>query len=458
MVWRYTDAFVEIIWVNPAPRTPIAKEVNAPGRTTTKMNSPSIDRREPHMQDQSQVPGKSALLDRAQEHYFSMGTSDGTSSLCKMNMKYGIAKIHYLQESLGMNPNGFFISTPDETISRNAARWNSGFGYGGKLKWGPGDEKLVILDVKPNYCGILAGGLDTLPAPENLISKITNYVNEELTIDGFIIESDFHKSNHFIDLFEVTPHFGIEPPDWLSKFVFFIHGSCPELRDANKKGPGLYIDKSKFLRDACHIVKTPFGPLHYLDGTDAREYIDFCRYADKFSKKKRLLVARRLFGDFIEISNATHQGLIDYNTLLLGSQNTEDPGISTGCFPIALRGDLPAYLFKGRNNLDPEIIEILGFFKRAERLELLDELKRANIIPHGGGYKFEDISQVMRVFTVNDRRFFVCELENDTGMKIVEDVSALEFTYRGKEVIRKTTKLELGEPVAKLVPKYVLKI
>ena len=77
-----------------------------------------------------------------------------------------------IQERLGLDPRATFISSPDETISRNAFRWNSGLGYGGRLNWGNGNEKLIFLNVKPNHCGILVGGLDELPNAYEIIKQI----------------------------------------------------------------------------------------------------------------------------------------------------------------------------------------------------------------------------------------------------------------------------------------------
>ena len=106
------------------------------------------------------------LLERASKHYFTLGLGDGASYLCRENMKYGLAKIHIIQEKLGLKPNATFLSTPDETVTRNKTRWKAGFGYGGKLVWGSGKERLIVLDGKPNACGMLVGGLDELPKPQ----------------------------------------------------------------------------------------------------------------------------------------------------------------------------------------------------------------------------------------------------------------------------------------------------
>ena len=95
---------------------------------------------------------KENLLQRAKEYIFSSGLNDGASKLCKANMKYGLAQFHLIQEKHGFEPKATFISSPDETISRNNFRWNSGLGYGGRLNWGDGHDKLIFLNVKPNCC------------------------------------------------------------------------------------------------------------------------------------------------------------------------------------------------------------------------------------------------------------------------------------------------------------------
>ncbi|MHA1339806.1 MAG: hypothetical protein ACTSRZ_06675 [Promethearchaeota archaeon] len=126
---------------------------------------------------------KSDLLARAKKHYFSLGIDDGVASLCKWNFIYGLAKLHYAQELLGLEPNATFISTPDETISRNTARWKSGYGYGGKLTWNNKPEKLIVVDTKPNACGMLVGGIDEIPTYKELVKRLNIMFTEEFYID-----------------------------------------------------------------------------------------------------------------------------------------------------------------------------------------------------------------------------------------------------------------------------------
>ena len=399
------------------------------------------------------MENKDELLVRAEDHMFSTGLRDGATHLCRANMKYGLAKIHYVQDRLGLKPDATFISTPDMTISRNAARWKSGFGYGGKVTWGDGDIELVILDVKPNTCGMLVGGLDRLPDSSELVRMVDKLKDRKREIDGIEIQWDFHLSNHFIDLFWVKPLGEVK----FSEHVFIIHSSARELMGDNRIGFGLYYDKSLLLRDMAERFDTPFGPLYVLTGFRAREYYEFYRYAEGYSKQKRIMAAELIFGEFQLISNEMHQGLVNMNEILLGCHLLNEKDLEC-VFPFVLRADLPAYLVKGKPNLAENDIESLGFTQRSQRIGVYERLKKANIIPHGAGYTFPDLLNVYRVLEYNDHRYFEVDLLNDRGKKVLSDVREIPYAYRGREVVLKTLELNMCELVAKLLPRYVLKI
>ncbi len=395
---------------------------------------------------------KKSLLKRANSHYFSTGLGDGAAYLARENMKYGLAQIHLTQEKYGLEPNATFVTTPDETISRNVTRWKAGFGYGGKLTWGSGNDKFIILDTKPNACGMLIGGLEELPEPSELIEKIHG-IKKESYIDNMKLDWDLYKGNHFIDVFKVVKRsLEIEVPE----YAFIMHGSVAELRGESEKGIGLYFDKSQALRDMSEKVETIFGKFHVLIDSNADEYLKFYNYAENFSHKKRELFAKEIFGDFKLISNVNHQGLLNHNEILLGCQQIKTSG--NGIYPIALRADLPAFLMKGLPNLDDEIIELLGFEKRAERLGVLNRLTNANILPHGGGYTFKDFISVLDVIEIKGERYFILDMQTDVGNKICSDVRDMEFDYRGKGVVLRTVELGFGDILARLIPHYVLKI
>ncbi len=400
---------------------------------------------------------KSDLLDRASQFIFSNGLNDGASKLCKANMKYGLSQFHLIQVKYGFEPKASFISSPDETISRNKFRWNSGLGYGGRLNWGSGDEKLIFLNMKPNCCGILVGGLEELPDPYNLIKNIDKTKSRELYHNDILLNWDYGLSNHFINCFETKNLSDINIPP----YIFFIHGSAPELRD-DKYGLGLYIDNSTTLKELAIEETSKFGKQYILLDSDAKEYLNFNKKAIEFSNLKREIIANNLFDcGYDIICNQPHQFLKDYNNIYLGSNCTDVNCeiIKSDIFPTTLRADIAAYLFKGKKNLSETTLRNQNFFERAEALELLDLLTNACILPHGGGYSFTDIKDVIDILEYKDQRYFVTSLKtNISRLKIIKNVSELQFEYRGREIVLKTIQLDLGSIVARLNPLFSLKL
>jgi hypothetical protein len=395
---------------------------------------------------------KKSLLNRADEHIFSTGLNDGTSHLCVANMRYGLAKMHYVQQKYGLDPDATFITTPDETVSRNKTRWEQGISYGGRLSWGSGRDKLMILDVKPNCCGMLVGGLHDLPRPKTILKKIFDMEQKASYIDDVRVQWDFYKGNHFIDVFRVNAK---EKSLKLPKYAVILHAGCPEMKGDNEKGMGLYWNMSRQLEEMCTIVKTPFGPMYVLEGKDAVDYHNFYMFADSFAKKRRELAFRKLFNGGKMICNHTHQGLLNLNEIALGCQVFQT---KQQLFPISIRADLPSYLVRGVHNFTPHQMDMLGFTARAEEHGVTHRLSKANIMPHGGGYAFPDSLSVEKVFEINDKRYFKLDLTNSVGKKIISNVKELQFTYRGREVMQRCLDIGMCEVAAILEPMYTLKI
>ncbi|MFX1322849.1 MAG: hypothetical protein ACFFAQ_14525 [Promethearchaeota archaeon] len=400
---------------------------------------------------------KTDLLQRAQEFIFSTGLNDGASQLCKANMKYGIAQFQIIQEKYGFEPKATFISSPDETISRNNFRWNSGLGYGGRLNWGSGNDKLIFLNVKPNCCGILVGGLEEVPDPYEIIKKIDKIKSKELYQNDILINWDYGISNHFINCLETRNLSDIDLPP----YVFMIHGSSPEFRD-DKYGVGLYVDKSKTLREYAVEENTKFGKQYIVLDSEAKDYLNFNMKALDFSNKKREIIADNIFDfGYKTICNQPHQFLKDYNNMYLGSNCTDINCeiITSNIFPTTLRADIAAYLFKGKKNLTEKTLRNVNLLDRAGKLELLDLLTNANILPHGGGYLLSDIVEVQDVLEYKDQRYFVTSLKsNISRLKIIRNVREIQFEYRGRDIVLKTLQLHLGEIIARLNPLFSLKL
>jgi len=400
---------------------------------------------------------KKELLERTSQFIFSSGLNDGASRLCKANMNYGLAQLQVIQEKYGFDPKATFISSPDETISRNNFRWNSGLGYGGRINWGDGKEKLIFLNMKPNCCGILVGGLNQLPDPFDIIKEIDKIKSMELYHENILINWDYGVSNHFINCFELKNLSDLNLPP----YVFLIHGSAPEFRN-DLYGIGLYVDQSTILKQTAIEETTPFGMQYILTDSEAEEYLKFHMKALKFSSIKRELIAKLIFGNDINvICNQPHQFLKDFNNMYLGCccTDTSCELVENDIFPTVLRADIACYLFRGKPNLSEKVIKTFKFKENAEKFGLMDLLKHANILAHGGGYSFPDIKGVQKVLEYKDQRYFVCELREDSSkLKIVRNVKELQFEYRGRDVILKSLQLDLGNIIARLNPIFSLKL
>jgi hypothetical protein len=395
---------------------------------------------------------KETLLKRAEQHIFSTGLDDSGCRLGLANMKYGMAKIHWVQREMGLEPNATFVSAPDMTITRNRNRWRSGFGYGGKLRWGDGQLEVMILDLKPNACGMLFGGMESLPDSRDLIVRAHRLRQEVTHLDDVELEWDLGRSNHFIDLFRVEPL--ADRP--CAPYAFILHFSGSEMRSDGPWGDGIYWDFSPSLGRKAQVFETPFGPLRVLTGPEAVAYYQSYRRVEAFTKRRRLLAADWLFGEYEVINNDCHQGLVGLNEIVLGSYIVEEG--AENLFPMALRPDLPAYLVRGNPNLSPETIGNLGFEKRAMRLGVYDQLTTANIVPHGGGYVFPHILDVLAVHEIEGERYFEVDLRGGGAPEFIASIREIPYEYRGRQVVLRAVELGMAEPLARLTPAYVLKV
>lgn len=393
-----------------------------------------------------------AELEYARQFIFSLGLGDSAARLCAANMVYGLAKTNHVLQQLGYPADATFIASPDMTITRNTARWQAGFGYGGKVLWGDGDRPVLVLDVKPNGCGMLVGGLQEMPDTRRVVERLEALKGQRPTISGIEVEWDFARGNHFIDICRLAP---AVTDTQLPPYAFVLHGSCPELHGETALGPGAYWDSSPALARQARVFSTPWGPLHVLLDDDAQSFVEFWAVADEFSKQRRLLAAQHCFGDFELIANTTHQGMQGRNCVLLGCQDTRDP--SARLFPIMVRSDLPGYLFEGLPNLSPTVIANLGFAERAERLGVRHRLLNADLIPHGAGYAIPHLRDVLQVMQVGDQRYFEMSTTEQQTTEVVQDLHDVQQKYRGRQPVLKAIECGLGRMVGTLTPVHVLK-
>ncbi|MHA2244307.1 MAG: hypothetical protein ACXADY_05020 [Candidatus Hodarchaeales archaeon] len=408
-----------------------------------------------------QKMSRGKLLTRAKKFIFSTALADSASKLSQLNFRYGLAKMHLVQEHLGLDPTATFIAAPDCTITRNLQRWRNGVGYGGKVTWGDGTEPIFFVDTMPNACGMLVGTLDEIPDPIELIQKVhdMNTQSGEIRIEGVPIHWNFGSGNHFINVFEVFPNPAVSDSADLPQYSFITHSSPSELRsDNNPRELGLYHNLSENLQEMSQTLETPFGDIHFLTDKEVYKYLEFYNWADRIGAERRTIAGKLLFGNFEEITNKTHQGIVHMNEVALGAHVFNNVN-GTELFPLTLRSDLPCYLMKGFPNFNEEAIETLNFANRMRKFGLEERISNANILPHGGGYTFPHIIAIPEIFeTVEKRRYFSVDLGTGIGSKIFETPRELQFSYRGRQVLVQTIDLGLGEIVARMVPRFALKV
>ena len=114
-------------------------------------------------------------------------------------------------------------------------------------------------------------------------------------------------------------------------------------------------------------------------------------------------------------------------------------------FPLTISADLPLYLVRPRPNFDRPVLEQLGLWERAERHGVTDRLASANLLPHGGGYRYPHFAGVAGVHEdgPDARRFEMRRTDGST--QIISDPRAESFGYRGLEILGRMEELGLSE-------------
>jgi hypothetical protein len=387
---------------------------------------------------------RAELLERARRRCFFLDVGDAAARLCRANMPYGIAKIHWMQESLGIEPDARYVSTPDSTVTRNRDRWPSGFGYGGVVEWS--GSGMVPVELKPNCCGVLVAGLRDLPDLDGLRSTVGRVARAELDLEPVPARWDLDKGNHFLNLYEVPDPSVTGGCPW----VVVMHSSGQELRYASELGPGLYLGgpaTDGSLDALVREIPTPFGVGLAVTGRDARAYVEYTTMVEEYALRRREAYARAIFGHGIEVLfNETHQGFDGPGRMRLGCYGLERRALPW--VPVTLRADLPGYLVEPCELYSMAALEREGLVDRARAEGCLDCLLGAAVLPHGSGYAYPEANGAD--VEVEDRGPGVPRRFRLGGGEWVESIRDLPYTYRGDEVIRRIEDLGAGRVVTEL--------
>ncbi|MHA1975114.1 MAG: hypothetical protein ACTSW1_19165 [Candidatus Hodarchaeales archaeon] len=395
------------------------------------------------------------MIAEARNEIYSYSSNDLTCQLAKEVMTIGLAKIKYLYRSLGEDQNEpIVIFGPDGGVTRNKERFDEGVGYGCIVA----TKKFIFPSLlHPNGCGYGLYKIHELPTLEEMFGRLKRLRTKGVPIEDKKGIWDVMKSNHFIDILTLDESSTQNSPfdNWLTPgYYVLIHSS-----QQTEKMKLSYWRQEEFTS-----VDSPLGKVQGLPKEKAQEYLEFFLEMEKYSQNKRDSIAKEVFGENnIEvIANPTHQGYYKEREYFIMRLGLSDSTVKSGekklnLFPMGFNGYSYIYLYQGLPNVKEEHWSI-NQLERAQRLGHKNFLRKANIIPHGGGYKLNYPYASAKIINIGNEIYFQLY---DAPMKsklIIQDIQSLEYGYRGPgEVLPLVERLELGTRVARFSPEMVVK-
>lgn len=376
----------------------------------------------------------------AEKYLFSLGVGDPAEEVGRINATLCIAKIHYIQEKLGYGPRAMFIGAPDFTFQTSPNKFYASVPEGGKVIWGDGSYDLIPGEMEFDFCGMLVGAVKDDPDLEGILDALHEMKGKDLEVDGRKIGlRNFSPGSHFLNLYGVENHEALDMP----KAVAVLHTASDEMRDP----------LINFVRERAEEMRTPFGKSCILQGDDAREYGERCRYASDFSRRKRKLLFEEIFGGGEVIANHNHYELTSPNEAIIGCNIIREEG---EVFVTTLGNSLSAYLVKGKMNISPEKIREIA----SEPIEgwAYEELRRANILPHGGGHKLNEVDGVAKVVLYPGGKVIIPKCGSKDGTSAYADMKEISRGYRSEAILDRVRSLELGDHFATLRFIYGVKV
>jgi len=367
--------------------------------------------------------------------------------LARENMAYGLAKIHWVQEHLGYPADAFFLGSPDMTTPRYPVKWQWGQALGGQLTWGTGDRPLTFLDLQVSTSTALFGTVNEEPDMKTVLARAEQLRRKRPQLMGMDIDWDFDRGNHFINAYRVELE-GRTDRVSLAPYAFVVHGGDSEVKRPSVLGIGLDYEKSQPLRERMSTLQTPLGPVHVLLDQAAHDYHECYLRCEQYSKQKRVMLGRELFGDYTLISNEIHHGFAHPNTALLGCYQFQRG--SKTLYPVTLRSDLPTYIVQGSANGGFDIHQIESLPPM-----LKEQVALSNILPHGGGYTYPEVQSFIAMVEADGIRYSILE-GAAKNRRVLANLNTLPYAYRGEEVIACIEQYRLGKVIARLYPLFSL--
>ena len=124
---------------------------------------------------------------------------------------------------------------------------------------------------------------------------------------------------------------------------------------------------------------------------------------------------------------------------------------------LTLSNSLPAYLVKGKMNISPEKIKEIVLSSSAVEEWVHEELRNANILPHGGGHKLNEVDSVAKVILYSDGKVIILRGKHNDGTSAYMDMYHIPRGYRSEAILDRVQSLKLGDHYATLQFMYGIK-
>ncbi len=393
------------------------------------------------------------LFNKTRASIYSWATNDLTCFLAMEVMTVGYAKMKLFYEDLGEDPDEIVVLFgPDGSTTRNKSRFDEGVGYGCIIA----TKRFIFPSLlHPNACGFGLYRLDELPEQKILIKRLNHMKTAGIPVGDKRGKWDVWKSNHFIDLIQLDELFAESYEEILipGNYVL-IHSS-----QQTEKQKLSYWNPSEFI-----AVETPLGKVMGLEGDSAKNYLEYFKSVEQYSKAKRTSIANELFGEdnVFCVANPTHQGYYkekDYYVMRLGLYDTlsKSGDMNLPLFPLGFNGYSTIYLYEGLANIS-DVHWSKSEIEKANNLNHVDFIRRANILPHGGGYKLDYPYRSVKSKYYENQIFFELFDPDVRSKLLIQDIEALEYGYRQpEEIIPLVDRYDLGKQIATFSPEYVIK-
>jgi hypothetical protein len=346
------------------------------------------------------------MLSRADEHLIDWAAPDLAGRASVQLARYALARIHHLEEQLGVEPSATCIVAPDSSPSRNPQRLAGGYSTGGELWWNP-EHPILPLDSLPNCCGIALAQIELRRSPADYYQALHNLATKPPHLDGVPIIVDVNRKNHFVGIYRDNDdtHYAV------------VHCSAPEYRHDSPTGFGLNVYDSPELSRSATVANTPAGPLTHLEqAADRERYIHTTELARDYARRKRARILETTFGDNTRvIADRQHQGFAQANHIVLGAQ-LPDPASDT--YVYLLGADQPLHLTT-----------------RSQPAGLPANLSTPALVPHGCGHTYQTEYTTIDV-ELTARGFTFTLTAPDSQTAITGSLDHLPATDRGTASLR----------------------